>query len=100
MLFLSVGTTCATNAVSNSADITAATGTVLLAAGDGTSLLMLTANDNTKAGSAWIEEHAPLNNYPPAGGGSTCSMDSYLLHGPGTTLAPGYARNNGLPSSL
>jgi len=67
-LYLGVGPTYATNAVSNPADIIAVTETVFLSAGEDSRLLTLTTNDDTKVASAWIEVRAPATQLTPSGG--------------------------------
>ena len=67
-LFLGVGPTYATNAVSNPADITTVTETVFLSEVEDSRLLTLTTNDDTKVASAWIEVRAPATQLTPAGG--------------------------------
>ncbi|MDH3888703.1 MAG: hypothetical protein OEU78_09395, partial [Gammaproteobacteria bacterium] len=67
-LYLGVGPTYATNAVSNPADIIAVTETVFLSADEDSRLLTLTTNDDTKVASAWIEVRAPATQLTPSGG--------------------------------
>ena len=89
-LFLGVGPTYATNAVSNPADITAVTGTVFLGPTDTTSSLTLTANDDNKVVSAWVEVRAPATDYLPAGGSVQLDpvLDKEIFNPPSDTFPP------------
>ena len=64
-VYLGAGPTYATNAASNPADILAVTDTVFLPSTSYTALITLTANDNSKVASAWIEVREPPTTLTP-----------------------------------